>query len=72
MGADEKLCLSREEIAELTRAHTRATQLAFLRRNGIRHYVDNQGWRVVTHAAVAGEATSAAQAKPAWHPNKAA
>jgi hypothetical protein len=72
MAADDKLCLSREEIAELTRAHTRATQLAFLRRNGIRHYVDNQGWPVVTHAAVAGEAARAAQARPIWTPNKAA
>lgn len=47
-----KLCLSREEIAEFTRAHTRARQLAFLRNNGIRHYVDNAGWPVVTLAAI--------------------
>ena len=47
-----KLCLSREEIIEFTRAHTRARQLAFLRNNGIRHYVDNAGWPVVTLAAI--------------------
>jgi hypothetical protein len=47
-----KLCLSREEIAEFTRAHTRARQLAFLRKNGIRHYVDNAGWPVVTLVAI--------------------
>lgn len=49
------LCLTRAEIAELTRAHTRRRQLAFLRANGIRHYIDDHGRPVVTRAAVEGE-----------------
>lgn len=65
------LCLSRTEITELTRAHTRARQLSFLRQNGIRHYVDGHGWPVVTRAAVEG-APEKASAKPVWRPNKAA
>lgn len=65
------LCLSRDEIAELTRAQTRKRQIAFLTRNGIRHYVDGHGWPVVTHAAVEGEREKAAGAK-IWKPNKAA
>jgi hypothetical protein len=36
-------CLSRDEIAELTRAQTRDRQLNFLTQNGIRHYVDAHG-----------------------------
>jgi len=68
---DDKLCLSREEITELTRAHTRARQLAFLRNNGIRHYVDNNGWPVVTVSAVEGMQPQA-RAKGPWKSNKAA
>ncbi len=41
------LCLSRKEIAELTRTPQRARQVAFLAKNGIRHYLDDQGWPVV-------------------------
>lgn len=69
--SDDKLCLSREEIAELARAHTRARQLAFLRNNGIKHYVDNNGWPVVTLAAVEGLQTAGRKNAP-WSPNKAA
>ncbi|WP_051595252.1 DUF4224 domain-containing protein [Dyella jiangningensis] len=65
------LCLSRSEIAELTRAQTKARQLAFLRQNGIRHYVDAHGWPVVTRAAVEGQPDQA-QAKTPWKSNKAA
>lgn len=68
---DEKLCLSREEITEFTRAHTRARQLAFLRNNGIRHYVDNAGWPVVTVAAIEGIEAESRQRTP-WKPHKAA
>lgn len=67
---ESKLCLSREEIAEFTRAYTKARQLAFLRNNGIRHYVDNNGWPVVTLAAV-GLVDTAAKPKPEWRSNKA-
>lgn len=65
------LCLSRTEIAELTRAQTKARQLAFLRKNGIRHYVDAHGWPVVTRAAVEGQHDQV-QAKTPWKSNKAA
>lgn len=67
----EPLCLSRKEIAELTRASTRARQLGFLRKNGIRHYVDDYGWPVVTRSAVQGE-PARVPAASAWRPNKAA
>jgi hypothetical protein len=69
---DDKLCLSREEISELTRAHTRARQLAFLRNNGIRHYVDNNGWPVVTVAAVEGMPTKGRTPPREWKHGEAA
>ncbi|KRA74225.1 hypothetical protein ASD78_12075 [Lysobacter sp. Root667] len=65
------LCLSRSEIAELTRARKRADQVAFLRTNGIRHYVDLHGWPVVLRSVVEDTAP-AATAAPTWKPNKAA
>ena len=65
------LCLSRDEIAELTRAQTRRRQVSFLVRNGIRHYVDEYGWPVVIRAAVEGD-RAAAQDATVWKPNKAA
>lgn len=65
------LCLSRDEIAELTRAQTRKRQVAFLVQNGIRHYVDAHGWPVVTRAAVEGTPESA-QTPTTWKSAKAA
>lgn len=65
------LCLSRTEVAELTRARTRARQVAFLVQNGIRHYVDAHGWPVVTRAAVDAPAP-AGQDAGTWKPRKAA
>lgn len=53
MGAAD-LCLSRREIAELCRTPQRARQVAFLHRNGIRHYLDAHGWPVVLRSAVDG------------------
>lgn len=70
MGAAD-LCLSRREIAELCRTPQRARQAAFLRQNGIRHYLDAHGWPVVLRSAVEG-GQAAATAAPAWKPNKAA
>lgn len=64
------LCLSRAEIAELCRTPRRVRQLAFLRQNGIRHYLDAYGWPVVTRAAVEG-VKDVAPALPVWRPNKA-
>ncbi|WP_430390916.1 DUF4224 domain-containing protein [Dyella sp. 20L07] len=66
-----RLCLTRDELAELTRARTKARQVTFLRKNGIRHYVDDHGWPVVTRAAVEGMPEQA-QPKPTWAPNMAA
>lgn len=65
------LCLSRDEIAELTRAQTRRRQVAFLVQNGIRHYVDAHGWPVVTRAAVEGM-PEPAQTAPRWEHDEAA
>jgi len=65
------LCLTREEITELTHTPQRKRQVEFLRKNGIRHYVDAYGWPSVTRAAVEGfEQTK--EDRPAWKPNKAA
>lgn len=66
-----ELVLSRREMAELCRTPQRARQVAFLRANGIRHYVDAHGWPVVLRSAVEGD-SRAATAAPAWKPNKAA
>jgi hypothetical protein len=65
------LCLSRSEIAELTRAHTRAKQIRVLVSNGIRHYVDGDGWPVVTRGAVEGTPDKAQDAG-SWESDKAA
>ncbi len=65
------LCLSRSEVAELARSPLKARQVAFLRSNGIRHYLDAHGWPVVLRSAVEGDG-QARQAAPAWTPRKAA
>lgn len=65
------MILSRQQIAEFTRAHTRAKQLRVLRKNGIRHYVDDDGWPIVTLAAVEGW-REAEQDRQPWKPAKAA
>jgi len=65
------LCLTRDELTELCRTPRKAGQVAFLRQNGIRHYLDAHGWPVVTRAAVEGQPEQA-QAKPVWRSNKAA
>jgi hypothetical protein len=48
----------------------RARQLAFLRQNGIRHYLDAYGWPVVPRAAIEGTKDSEQARKP-WKSNKA-
>ena len=65
------LCLSREEIRALTRTPIRARQVAFLRTNGIRHYLDAHGAPVVLRSAVEGTPAPADQ-QQGWKPNKAA
>ncbi|QNH11193.1 DUF4224 domain-containing protein [Xanthomonas sp. SI] len=64
------LCLSRDEIQEFTRTPIRAKQLEFLRRNGIRHYLDNNGRPVVLRAAIGADPITPTP-EPAWKPNKA-
>lgn len=63
--------LSRQEIAELCRTPQRARQAAFLRKNGIKHYLDAYDWPVVLRSSVEA---SAAGTKPAltWTPSKVA
>lgn len=63
------LCLSRTELRELTRTPIRKRQVAFLMRNGIRHYIDAYGWPVVLRQAVGAEPSHAAE--PMWRSNKA-
>lgn len=63
--------LSKAEIAKWTRTPQKRRQVQFLIRNGIRHQLDNDGWPVVTWAAVEGR-TETAQSTPTWTPNKAA
>jgi len=65
------LCLSREEVAELTRSRLKRKQLDFLRKNGILHYLDDHDWPVVPRAAVEGKRHIAEPVK-AWKSNKAA
>lgn len=63
--------LSRDEIREMTRTPIRARQVKFCRENGIRHYIDGNGWPVVMRSAVEGSDT-ANPAAGAWKSNKAA
>lgn len=63
----ENLCLTRDEIKALTRSPQKARQLSFLRQNGIRHYIDGNGWPVVLRAAVgAVEPTPPAKTEEWW------
>ena len=68
MGAE--LCLSRSELRELTRTPIKARQVAFLTRNGIKHYVDAHGWPVVLRSTLEGDDAKAVAGRP-WKSNKA-
>lgn len=70
MGAAE-VCFSRCELAEICRSPRKATQIEFLRKNGIRHYIDSHGWPVVLRSALEGSGPSRAPTAE-WKPNKAA
>ena len=61
------LCLSRSEVAELCRTPQRVRQCAFLRSNGIRHYVDANGWPVVLRSAEAAEKRAIKDEKPLFN-----
>ncbi len=65
------LALSKREVAELCRTPQKARQLAFLRQNGIRHYLDAHGWPVVLRTTLEGMPAQE-QAATGWKPNKAA
>lgn len=65
------LALSKHEVAELCRTPQKARQLAFLRQNGIRHYLDAHGWPVVLRSTIDGMPAQE-QAAVGWKPNKAA
>ncbi|MGQ5267719.1 DUF4224 domain-containing protein [Xanthomonas arboricola] len=68
-----ELCLSLDEVAELCRTPQRARQAAFLRSNGIRHYLDAHGRPVVLRSAVEPTATKVAGATAVpWKSNKVA
>lgn len=64
------LSLSRDEVKQLCRSPLKRKQAAFLRANGVRHYLDAHGWPVVLRSSV--EQESGVQSAPAWKSNKAA
>lgn len=66
------LCLSRSEIAELTGTPIRRRQVAFLVKNGIRHYLDANDRPVVLRSAVESTPAAAQDVAMPWKPNKAA
>lgn len=71
----DRIFLTRAEVAELTGAHLKRTQVSVLVRNGIRHSINAAGWPMVTRYAVEGRAGTEqerAASKPQWEPNKAA
>lgn len=61
-----EMFLTRDEVATLTGAKTRARQIAMLRKNGIRHYLNAAGWPVVSRATVEGSQVPAQDSAPAW------
>lgn len=66
-----EMFLSRDEIASLCRTPQRARQAAFLRKNGIKHYLDAYDWPVVLRSSVEGSAAAAKQPLT-WTPSKVA
>lgn len=65
-----ELWLSRDEIAQMCRATTKKLQVEFLRRNGIRHYVDRHGWPVVARAVAEADGALPAAPTGEWRSNK--
>ncbi|MGE8279079.1 MAG: DUF4224 domain-containing protein [Stenotrophomonas sp.] len=65
------ICLSKDEVAALCRSPIRAKQIAFLLKNGIRHYLDNGDWPVVLRSTIDGT-PAPTPAEKGWRPNKAA
>lgn len=65
------LVLSRDEVRELCGTPVRKRQVAFLRKNGIRHYLDAHDRPVILRATVEGKASDGA-GSAGWKSNKAA
>ncbi|WP_282296154.1 DUF4224 domain-containing protein [Stenotrophomonas sp. PS02289] len=65
----DKLCLTRDEIKALARSPQKDRQLRFLRQNGIRHYIDGNGWPVVLRAAVGALEHTPPAKTDEWWPN---
>ncbi len=63
--------LSREEITALCRTPQRVRQATFLRKNGIKHYLDAYDWPVVLRSSVEGT-TAAAKQPPTWTSSRVA
>lgn len=66
------IALSKKEVSQLCRTPQKARQVAFLIRNGIRHYLDSYGWPVVLRSTIDGATTQDLPDTPTWKPNKAA
>jgi len=64
------LVLSRDEVRELCGTPVRKRQVAFLRRNGIRHYLDAHDRPVILRATIEGKAGG--DPADTWKSNKAA
>lgn len=62
------ICFTKKEIAEICRTSRKARQIAFLCRNGVKHFIDAQGWPVVLRSAVEGEKIVNVDVEP-WVPN---
>lgn len=65
------LRLSRNEVKELCGTPIRAKQCAFLRLNGIPHYLEEDGTPVVLRASIEPKAERREDSST-WKPNKAA
>lgn len=69
MGAD--IALSKDEVRQLCRTPIKARQVAFLRKNGIAHYVDGYGWPVILRSSLDGS-RRVARGDDGWRSNKRA
>jgi hypothetical protein len=66
------LRLSRDEVENLTGTPILKRQIAFLLKNGIRHYIGLDERPVVLRSTIEGTPAAVDAEPPAWTPNKAA
>lgn len=52
------ICLSRDELRELTGYRQRSAVIRWLRENCIQHYIGGDAWPRVLHSTLGGKATS--------------